>query len=211
MYSSNRNAHAQENNRLRRTFQRSKNFRLDFLDLNPQSLEITKNVITGNILSRDGKNCSFCLKGFQLDKDKFEEFKKNRYQVELDWYNNAATKARLIFQILQFFVIVFSVLTPVLLAINEQLLRVTAILTSGIVTILTSLLAAFKFHEDWINFRMTAESLRKELSYCKARIGDYGNSDDPEQLFVSKVEDLISAEHTAWVTIQKAPTSPPKA
>jgi ABC-type transport system involved in Fe-S cluster assembly fused permease/ATPase subunit len=156
-----------------------------------------------------GRIALFVSRGFQLDKDKFEDFKKNRYQLELDWYNKRATKDREIFQILQFFVIIFSVLTPVLLALNEQLLEVTAILTSGTVSILTSLLAAFKFHENWINYRTAAESLRKELSYYKARIGEYEKSDDPEQLFVSKVEDLISAESNAWVEIQKAP--PPKA
>jgi hypothetical protein len=60
------------------------------------------------------------------------------------------------------------------------------------------------------SFSNTAES-QKGTELLQGTIGDYGNSGDPEQLFVSKVENLISAEHTAWVTIQKAPASPPKA
>ena len=45
------------------------------------------------------------------------------------------------------------------------------------------------------------EILKKEINYYESMIGDYQDSEDPEKLFVERVEYLISIEHTKWFSI----------
>jgi hypothetical protein len=138
----------------------------------------------------------------KMNKDLFEERMKERFFKELAYYEKKSGKNKNLFYAFQIIVILFSVLTPLLLAYNNQLLEWAAIITSGVVTIFTALLGAFKFQENWINYRTVAESLKKEMTYYTAKLCDYENSPDPEQLFLLKIENLISKEHTSWITCQ---------
>lgn len=98
-------------------------------------------------------------------------------------------------------VTVFSVLTPILLVIGEWFTYL-AIVTSGIVAIGTTLVRAFNYQENWINYRTTSETLKKEMYYYKAKLSDYHDAEDPEAIFVQRVESLISRENTMWLICQ---------
>jgi len=76
-------------------------------------------------------------------------------------------------------------------------------LTSVLVAILTSVLKSFKYQENWINYRNTCETLKKEYYYYEAEIHQYGESEDKEALFIERVESLISRENTLWINICK--------
>ena len=65
--------------------------------------------------------------------------------------------------------------------------------------IVTSSLKTFKYQENWINYRTTSETLKKEIYFYEAGIHGYENTDDKEALFVDRVESLISRENTMWV------------
>jgi hypothetical protein len=60
-----------------------------------------------------------------------------------------------------------------------------------------------KFEEKWQNYRTTCELLKKEQYYFKSRINDYKTAEFPEELFVERIESLISVEHTKWAAIEK--------
>jgi len=68
------------------------------------------------------------------------------------------------------------------------------------IVILEGCLGIFNCHENWINYRSTAETLKKEGEFYKAQIGEYATADDPAKLFVERVEALVSREHTFWRT-----------
>ena len=76
-------------------------------------------------------------------------------------------------------------------------------LTAVAVAILTTGLKTFKYQENWINYRSTCETLRKEKRFYDAGLGDYGNTKDKEALFVDRVESMISRENTMWVRTHK--------
>ena len=82
-------------------------------------------------------------------------------------------------------------------------LRWIAIISSGIVAVGTALVKTFKYQENWINYRTTCETLRKEKHYYDAKLYDYRDAKDPEALFVERVEALISRENTLWLISQK--------
>ena len=83
------------------------------------------------------------------------------------------------------------------LPLTEGAGRVATIF-SIVVAILAAALKAFKYQENWINYRTTCETLKKEWFYYEARIGDYSTAEDPQALFVERSEALISRENTMW-------------
>ena len=138
-----------------------------------------------------------------MDKKDFEEFLKNRYYQQIDWYDRKAARNHWAYKILQSTLIILSAITPVLVVVGGALERWLAVFISALVAIEASTLKVFKFQENWINYRTTCETLRKEIHYYKAKIYGYGNTDDPEALFVDGVETLISREHTLWLVSHK--------
>jgi len=54
----------------------------------------------------------------------------------------------------------------------------------------------------------TCETLKKEIHYYNAKLHDYAYSEDPESLFVGRVESLISRENTLWLISEKIEGKP---
>ena len=138
-----------------------------------------------------------------MNEQEFSHFIKNRYEKELDWYDQKAVHNKKIHDLLQVVVIVFSAVTPVLILINESNLRIFAVLTSVIIAISTSAIKTFRFHENWLNYRTTAETMRREHSLYNTGAGDYSDADDRQRFFVERIESLISRESTKWLWFQK--------
>lgn len=138
-----------------------------------------------------------------MDKDAFEEYLDNRYRDQVAWYNSKSVFNGKCFRRLQWGTIILSSLTPVVIAIgfeaSNDLVKWIPVITSVLVAIFASAQRAFKFEENWINYRTTCETLKKEIHLYKARVGEYSNVQDREALFVQRVEDLISRENTFWL------------
>ena len=138
-----------------------------------------------------------------MEEKDFKKYLDNRYVTQIDWYDSNATWNQRVYKAIQWSVIVLSAVVPVLIAIGIGWQRWLAVVIAALVSIGTSGLKAFKYQENWINYRTTCETLRKEIYYYKARANNYRNSDDPEALFVERVEALISRENTFWLRSQE--------
>jgi len=139
-----------------------------------------------------------------VNKADFGRYLEDRYYKQMDWYSKKASHCQKGYQGLQTLVIIFSIMTPTIIIIGVGWLRWLAVISSGIVAVGATLLKAFKFHENWINYRTTRETLRKEIHYYNARLFGYREAEDPEALFVERVEAVISRENTLWIYVQKA-------
>jgi len=144
----------------------------------------------------------------KLDKKDFDEYVNGRYCDQIKWYDEKSNYNHSAYTKLQWTLIVFSAMTPVLIAISFGLsdysyLKWIAVITAIIVTITSSVLRIFKFHENWITYRTTCETLKKEIHYYKANVGEYYNNKDKEATFVQRVESLISQENTLWLNVSK--------
>ena len=86
-----------------------------------------------------------------------------------------------------------------------------SLITSVLVAILATSLKTFKFEENWVNYRTTCETLKKEIHFFNAGLDEYKDSQDREGLFVRRVEALISRENTLWLTtIEEKQNDKPK-
>jgi hypothetical protein len=61
------------------------------------------------------------------------------------------------------------------------------------------------FHENWIQYRGTAESLKHEKYLFLAEAGPYRAANDARQLLAERVEDRVSTEHNLWMSEQVRP------
>jgi hypothetical protein len=148
------------------------------------------------------------MKGSYMTKDDFERYLKDRYYDQINWYDKKSVQAQKSFKILQWIIIVLSATTPVLIIIlpDQYNLQIIPVVTSLAVTIAAAVLKSFSYQENWINYRTTCETLRKEIYYYEAGINDYTGNVDKEARFIERVESLISRENTVWLNVRHEAT-----
>lgn len=143
----------------------------------------------------------------KLDNDYFKKYLEERYKDQIAWYDKKATFNQKVFKWLQWLIIISSALTPIFILANIlakiEFLKWVAVAIASLIAISTSAQKAFKYQENWINYRATCETLKKELYYYNCNLQGYDNTKDKEALFIDRVESLISRENTYWVTTKR--------
>lgn len=140
-------------------------------------------------------------RGFEKMKEAdFNSYLKNRYEDQINWYSNSASKNKRFYTFFQWSVIILSASLPVLIASVPHSWQWLTVIISILLAIGIASLKTFKFQENWINYRTISETLKKEKHYYDAELDDYADTSDKEALFVDRVETLISRENTLWVT-----------
>ena len=135
-----------------------------------------------------------------MDESKFNQYVSERYENQVKWYSDKSRINKKLYQWFQWGAIVLSASIPVLVVSFEGNFKWITVTLSIVLAIVTSGLKTFKFQENWINYRTIAETLKKEKHYHDAELNEYAATDDKEQLFVERVETLISRENTLWVS-----------
>lgn len=134
-----------------------------------------------------------------MNKEEFDKYLKSRYKDQMAWYGRKSVWNQRAYQIFQWTAITLSASTPVLIVIGEGWVKWLAVVVAALVAISTAALKTFKYQENWISYRTTAETLKKEIHFYEAGIQGYENVEDKEALFVERVESLISRENTLWL------------
>jgi len=130
----------------------------------------------------------------------FQNYLKDRYEDQISWYSNSASRNKRYYTLFQWSVIVLSATLPVLIASVPDAWQWITVTLSITLAIGTAGLKTFKFQENWINYRTISETLKKEKHFYDANLDDYAEASEREALFVDRVESLISRENTLWVT-----------
>ena len=134
-----------------------------------------------------------------MNKEEFDKYLKTRYKDQIAWYDKKAIWSHKAYRSFQWTAIILSALTPILIIVGEGWIRWLAVGIAALVAISTTALKTFKYQENWISYRTTCETLRKEIHFYEAGIQGYDTAEDKEALFVERVESLISRENTLWV------------
>lgn len=74
-----------------------------------------------------------------------------------------------------------------------------------IITVFTSVDGLFKFHEKWIQYRITAEKIKKERELFLTKSANYLENENTTtfNVFVENIEEIISSENKNWKQFQK--------
>ncbi|HXF40769.1 MAG TPA: DUF4231 domain-containing protein [Blastocatellia bacterium] len=135
--------------------------------------------------------------------EKFDEYLKERHITSIGYYETQAGRNKRMYNAFQWGVIIISAVMPVMVvSLNPEYKLATAGL-SLLLAIGTSGLKAFKFQENWINFRQVAETLKQEKYFYEADLGPYSSAADKRAMFVDRVESLISRENAIWTNLHQ--------
>lgn len=128
-----------------------------------------------------------------MNKKDFENFVDGRYKDQIKWYDDKSKLNKHLNYLFKIPVIIVSAVIPIFAVLEQKWITVVF---SATVAILVGISNFSKFEENWQNYRTTCETLKKELSFYRAKINDYKDSASPEELFVQRVESIISVENT---------------
>jgi cytochrome c biogenesis protein ResB len=86
-----------------------------------------------------------------------------------------------------------------------SILTIAIIIVAVLLVILEALESYLNYQKKWMNYRTTAEGLRREEQMFKTRTDEYEGVGDPEKVFVERVMALTSQENRYWeITTRKA-------
>ena len=140
-----------------------------------------------------------------MNKEEFERYLQSRYEDQCQWYSAKAGSNKWRYLFFQTAILVLSGVTTLAVAAGIYFsgvswIRLVALSSTTLVTVLAGLMKVYRFQEQWIEYRDTSETLKKEKHIYTAKLGDYATATSAEKLFVERVESLISRQNTRWIS-----------
>lgn len=126
-------------------------------------------------------------------RSKQDTYIQERWQKQRDYYSKRSAWNKSWYQRLQVFMAVGAIAVPIILSISE-IPKPIPIVLSGLVAIAAALENLFKFGDNWRNFRLTLEALKREKVMFDAGVGPYQEQDKAFPTFVERIEGLLSEE-----------------
>jgi hypothetical protein len=129
-----------------------------------------------------------------------ENYLQERLDDQIDWYDRKSIWNQRWYKRLQLLVFIAAATIPFLSGyIDEKLPWIQYVigLLGMIIAATTAILGLYNFQENWIKYRTTCESLKKEKYRYLTNVTPYGG-EDSFTLLVERVEGLISKENTDW-------------
>jgi hypothetical protein len=131
-----------------------------------------------------------------MDKD---NYLNDRLEKQIKWYDDKSQYNQKWFKSLRVIEIVCAAIIPFLAGMSDSIpcgqIFIGAL--GVIIAVCAGLSALNKYHENWLTYRTTCETLRHEkylfLTGCKPYEGD-----DTLTSLVERVEGLISKENSQW-------------
>lgn len=129
-----------------------------------------------------------------------ETYLIDRVEDQINWYSTKSQWNQKFYKRLKTAEIIFAALIPFLvnyISANTGYYKAVVGLLGISVTVISGILSLFRFQENWIDYRATAESLKHEKFLFLTRAEPY-NVENPYLLLVQRTERLISQENTKW-------------
>jgi hypothetical protein len=126
-----------------------------------------------------------------------------RLEEQIVWYDSKSTSNMHWFKRIKITEIVAAAIIPLLAASHfAQAASITGVL-GVFITVFEGMLQLNQYHENWIRYRSTCESLKHEKYIFLGGATPYGNAEKPMALLAERVESLVSQEHAKWESVQQ--------
>ncbi len=139
-----------------------------------------------------------------LQKDEFlnmkeDEYIQNRIDDQINWYSKKSQLNQKWFKRLKIVEIASAAIIPFLAGIGPAFPYYQIVVGSlgVIIAVSAGISSVYKFHENWIEYRTTAETLKHEKYLYLAKCPPY-EGDDSFGKLVQRAESIISKENSQW-------------
>jgi hypothetical protein len=129
-----------------------------------------------------------------------------RLESQIRWYDSKSHTAQNLYKRVKTAELCCAVLIPFMAHVS---VTVTAIL-GGAIAVLEGLQQMNQWSQNWITYRSTCEALRHEKYAYLGKAASYSglSDEDAKKVLVSRVEGLISTEHSKWISKQEYSNTP---
>jgi hypothetical protein len=141
--------------------------------------------------------------------ENFDEFYEDFYKPQFEWYDTKAISNKKYHRGMKISQIVLAAIRPVavtLFPVTASSFWQTVIIVAAVLLVILEALESYlNYQKKWMNYRTTAEGLRREEQMFKTGTKEYEDAENPEKLFVERVMALTSQENRYWeITTRKA-------
>ena len=128
-----------------------------------------------------------------------DEYITDRLDDQIIWYDKKSQTNQRWFKCLRIFEIISAAIIPFLAGIGSSIPYYSVIIGAlgVIIAVSAGVSAIYKFHENWIEYRTTSETLKHEKYLFQTKCPPYHQEDSFCRL-VQRVEGLISKENSQW-------------
>jgi hypothetical protein len=126
-----------------------------------------------------------------------------RLEEQIVWYDSKSTSNMHWFKRIKLTEIVAAAVIPMLAASHLIYAAVITGVLGVFITVFEGMLQLNQYHENWIRYRSTCESLKHEKYIFLAGSLPYGSAANPRALLAERVESLVSQEHAKWESVQQ--------
>jgi hypothetical protein len=139
-----------------------------------------------------------------------QEYLTDRLNAQIEWYDKESQFNQKRFKSLRILNITLSVSIPFLTALmnddksSNNVLKIVIGFIGALIAVSEAILNLYKYHENWIQYRSTAESLKHHKYLFETKTGVYAHEARAFSVLVDNVEGLISKENTTWIGTQAA-------
>jgi len=133
-----------------------------------------------------------------------EEYLKQRVDDQTKWYSKKSTVFKKRHQTLRVVVILISVILPFLTGVMSDetpYIKIAIGVGSLLIAFFEGISSLFKYQEQWLNYRNTAETLKREKLLFLTKSGPYETS-QALSLLVTRCEGIMSEENQTWQSTQ---------
>lgn len=130
-----------------------------------------------------------------------------RLEEQIAWYDSKSSSNMRWFKRIKILEIAFAAVIPLLAASRLPRAAVATGILGVLVTLFEGMIQLNQFHENWIRYRSTCESLKHEKYVYLANAGPYANVERPRALLAERIESIVSQEHAKWATVQQQETA----
>ncbi|MFK8103420.1 MAG: DUF4231 domain-containing protein [Saprospiraceae bacterium] len=129
-----------------------------------------------------------------------EDYIKKRLDEQIAWHEKKSETNKKWYKSAKLIVIVVSISIPFLAGfITEERVWLKVVVAIGglLIAFLEGISALNKYHDNWINYRQTAELLAREKLLFLTKSGPY-REDNSLQTLVERVESFTQQENQNW-------------
>jgi hypothetical protein len=136
-----------------------------------------------------------------------DEYLKVRLEPQIKWYDDKSTQNKRANTVAKLVEIVCAAVIPFLAGYardGHQSISLAIGVLGVVVAVTAGISAVLKFQEQWLKYRTTAESLKKEKYLFQTKVEPY-DTENALTVFVQRVETLVSQENTNWAQFMMKP------
>ena len=129
-----------------------------------------------------------------------EQFIIDRVDEQIGWHDEKSKIAQKYYKTYQVIEIILAAIIPLLSFFADNFIIAFIIATIGsFIAIIEAITKLYKFHENWIHYRYTCESLKTQKYLYITKSSPYNTTQETvDTLFVKNIEMILSSQNNLW-------------